>query len=128
VEIEPDSLSRLLLNDAQRGQLAGELGRLLSHGFGWLELVVEVGRLRWVRPALSINNPDGKSSSRTAPSELEAQLGPWREAFELALSEVLAAGWGSLVIGVEHGRVRRIDKAPRLRARTGKTGPLGPNI
>lgn len=114
-----------LLPAAQLTQLAKLTAELMSHGFGRLEVIVEQGQVRWLRPAELVYNPECITQSEIEPElTFQEMLGAWAPAFQSGLAKVMAGKWGSLYLGVEHGRIRYIETTPSIRARTGKTGPL----
>jgi len=113
-----------LLNTAQQVQLAQALAQVLSWGFGLLEIRVEKGCLRWLRPGRAIYSP---KAARPAPADdrtLPEILGPWYEAFTCELALLLGEQFGSLIVGIEHGSIRFIRAEPNQRFRTGKTGDI----
>jgi hypothetical protein len=113
-----------LLPAVQRSQLAQLTAQLLSHGYGRMEVRVEKGQVRWFRPSETVYNPSAVFKTAVPDQTLTELLGAWLLPFQDGLSAVMAAGWGSLYIGVEHGRIRYVEKTPDVRARTGTTGPL----
>lgn len=114
-----------LLPAAQRAQLAQLTAQLLSHGYGRLEVRVEKGNIRWFRPAETVYNPAAIFRIPAIDTQpLTVLLGAWLPSFQSGLEVVMASGWGSLYIGVEHGNIRYIETTPDVRARTGTTGPL----
>ena len=120
-----------LLNLTQQSQLAAELGRVLSHGWGSLRLRVEKGQLRWLYPALITYTPNGERPERAVAQNLPAMLGAWADSFATSLAALMGDGYGDLVLTVEHGAIRSIVAAPDVRVHTGDTDklarPMGQN-
>ena len=113
-----------LLNLTQQSQLAAELRRVISHGWGSLRLRIEKGQLRWLYPALIIYTPNGERPERSATRSLPEMLGPWASPFALSLAQLMGDGYGDLVLNVEHSLIRSIVAAPDVRVRTGDTDKL----
>ncbi len=114
-----------LLNPTQQGQLAQQLARMIGWGFGHLEIRVEKTMIRWLRPGRAIYNPLGKHApDMPGETSLAEILGAWSTPLAAELARVCGDGFGSVVIGVEHGRIRSILSSTDVRARTGKTGEI----
>ena len=86
---------------------------LKARGFGRLEIVIEHNRLRRMVPHRFIPYPG--SQVRYYPSSLPDDiLGPWGVEVAGGLAEVMASGFGSVTILVEHARIAGIDVAPSV--------------
>lgn len=95
---------------AQRAQVCELLAEVLRHGEGRLEIVVEQHQVRWLAPALDewVGQPLMPWHA-ALPSTLPAGL-------EATLSRVMCAGWGRVVVHVDHHQVRKIERARSVRA------------
>lgn len=113
-----------LLKPVQKEQLAQELAKILTADSGQLEIQIKDSRLHRLLPGPRWVNPDYRPSYPHPVAGLDEMLGAWREAFYLALAEIMGAVHGSLLIQTEHGQVRALVPVLSLRARTGKTGEL----
>jgi hypothetical protein len=113
-----------LLNPVQQLQLAQQLARVIGWGFGTLEIRIEKGCLKWFKPGRYIFNPVLERSGPAPDQPLAVLLGPWAEAFAFSLAALLGEGFGSLYIGVDHGRIQMIQVVPDVRVRTGNTGNI----
>lgn len=113
-----------LLNPIQQTQLAQELAKVLARNFGHLEIRIEKCAVRWLRPGRAIYNPLARSKAEPIDGSLADILGYWAEPLASELAAVMGDGFGSVLIGVEHGRIRSILASIDVRARTGKTGDI----
>jgi len=123
-----------LLNPIQQVQLCQELVRVIVQGFGHLEVRVEKNQVRWLRPGRAIFNPlaarafeppQGVPSLRSTGGLAEI-LGAWLEPLAGELGTVMGYGFGTILLSVEHGRIRSIVSTTDVRARTGKTDEIKP--
>ena len=105
---------------------------MIVQGFGHLEVRVEKNQVRWLRPGRVIYNPlaakafevpQGVPSLRSTGGLAEI-LGAWLEPLAGELGVVMGYGYGTILIGVEHGRIRSIVSTTDVRARTGKTDEI----
>ena len=112
------------LSATQETQLAQLLRGILANGSGRLEIRVERHSPKWFRPCTPIYSPILPSAPHY-PTRPGDPLGAWRDAFDLALRQLMGSSHGSLFIQVEHGQIRCIEPVPDVRVRTGQTAPLG---
>jgi hypothetical protein len=115
-----------LLNPIQQAQLRQELARVLAQGYGHLEVRIEKNQARWLRPGRAIYNPLAARAFEVPQGGLAEILGAWLEPLAGELGVVMGYGFGTILLSVEHGRIRSIVSTTDVRARTGKTDEIKP--
>lgn len=108
--IQPKPSLSALVTPAQLARLRCTLAQLAGHGSGRLEIVVERSHMRRIIPHRMVHRP-GVQVHYPDPSP---GLDEWADEIAGGLAEVMAAGWGSLSILVEHARICGVDVAPSL--------------
>lgn len=90
-------------------QTANALGKIMAAGFGRLEVRVEKGQVRWLRPGRAIHNPLSLTQTEINDASLAGLLGLWAPVFARELAALIEFGFGSLIVLVEHGQVRCLE-------------------